>query len=122
MADLERIIEKDATVNVRIPMVKILFLPWMSATLPNGTRNIAEAKRYAVVTQLKETAPIENSFPIEGSATLTDDTSKGVRKAATVVTSKVILFVKPLSISISLASLTYQCFWNIGFKENITHN
>jgi hypothetical protein len=45
MADLERIIEKEAAVNVRIPMAKILFLPWMSAILPNGTRNIAEAKR-----------------------------------------------------------------------------
>jgi hypothetical protein len=95
MADLDMIIKKDATVNVRIPMVKILFLPWMSAILPNGTRNMAEAKRYAVATQLKKIASIENSFPMEGSATLTDDTSKGVRKAATVVISKVILLVKP---------------------------
>jgi hypothetical protein len=105
MADLERIIEKEATVNVRIPTVKILFLPWISATLPNGTRNIAEAKRYAVATQLKEIASIKNSFPMEGSATLTDDTSKGVRKAATVVTSMVIFLVKPSSISVSPSSL-----------------
>src|SRR4030042_3618985 len=92
-------IEKEARVKVRMPMVKILFLPWISAILPNGTRKMAEANRYAVATQLNEIASIENSFPIDGRATLTDDTSNGVRKAPTVTTNKVILLVDPLSMS-----------------------
>jgi hypothetical protein len=44
---------------------------------------MAEAKRYAVETHPSAIASIENSLPMEGSAILTDDPSKGVRKAAT---------------------------------------
>jgi hypothetical protein len=59
---------------------------------------MAEANRYAVATQPREMASIENSLPIEGSAILTDDPSKGARKAANVTTNKVILLINLLSI------------------------
>lgn len=51
----------------------------MSANLPNGTRNIADARRYEVATQPIEIASMENSCPIEGSAIFTDDVIKGER-------------------------------------------
>jgi hypothetical protein len=41
---------------------------------------MAEAKRYPVETQPSAIASIENSLPMEGSAILTDDPSKGVRE------------------------------------------
>lgn len=69
----------------------------MSAIFPKGTRNIAEAKRYAVLTQLNKTASIRNSFPIEGSAMLTEDMAKGDRKAASVVINKANLLLTALS-------------------------
>ena len=55
---------------------------------------MAEVKIYAMATQLSHIASIENSLPIEGSATLTEETSKGVRKAPTVTTSRVILLTE----------------------------
>ena len=47
-----------------------------------------------MATQPNEIASIENSLPIEGSATFTEEASKGVRKAPTVTTSRVILFTE----------------------------
>ena len=49
---------------------------------------MAEVKRYTVVTQLSKMASIEKAFPIEGSAILTEDIPKGVRKEAKVVMNK----------------------------------
>jgi hypothetical protein len=60
----------------------------MSAILPKGTRNTAAESRYAVGTQLMATALIWNSRPIAGSATLMDETMKGVRNEASVAMSK----------------------------------
>jgi len=54
----------------------------MSATLPNGTRNIASVRRYTVATHASEEASIANSVPIEGRARFTAEISKGVKKAA----------------------------------------
>ena len=91
-----------------MPIVKILFLPWISAILPKGTRNMAEAKIYAVATQLNEIASIENSLPIEGSAILTEDPSKGVRNAARVTTNKVILLLNRSSIPRPLGNRSWS--------------
>ncbi len=54
---------------------------------------MAEAKRYAVVIQLRRTASIENSFPMEGRAMFTEDMPKDGRKAAKVVTGEANLLV-----------------------------
>lgn len=71
-----------------MPQVKIFFLPYMSAILPKGTRNIAAASKYAVATQPNEIASIASSFPMEGSAMAMEEPINGVRKEPTVVTSK----------------------------------
>ena len=60
----------------------------MSAILPKGTKNMAEVKRNAVVTQLSIMASIEKAFPMEGSAIFTEDIPKGVRKEANVVMNR----------------------------------
>jgi hypothetical protein len=59
---------------------------------------MAEAKRYAILTQLRKMASIRNSLPIEGSAILTEDIPKGTKKAANVVTNKANLLVSAVSI------------------------
>lgn len=71
-----------------MPYVKILFLPYISAILPKGTRNTAAARRYEVATQLNRTAFIPNSCPIDGSAMLTEEPIKGVRKEPNVTISR----------------------------------
>ena len=55
---------------------------------------MAIAKRYARLTQLSKIASIRNSFPIEGSAILTEDMAKGLRKAANVVTNRADLLIE----------------------------
>jgi len=67
---------------------------------------MAEAKRYAVVTQLSKMASNRNSFWMEGRAILTEDTPKGERKAANVVTSRTIFLVPALSTLIAFVIVT----------------
>jgi hypothetical protein len=57
-AEIEMAERKDEIVKTTIPYVKIFFLPYISASLPKGTRDIAAAKRYEVATQLNKTASI----------------------------------------------------------------
>jgi len=83
-----------------MPNVKILFLPYISAILPKGTRNTAAARRYEVATQLNRTAFIPNSCPIDGSAMLTEEPMKGVRKEANEATNKAALLVAALFVLI----------------------
>ncbi|GAI27508.1 unnamed protein product [marine sediment metagenome] len=83
-----------------MPYVKILFLPYISAILPKGTRNIAAARRYEVATQLNKTAFIANSCPIDGSAMLMEELIKGVTKEANAATNKAALLVATLFILI----------------------
>ena len=83
--------------KINMPYVKILFLPYMSATLPRGRRNTVAAKRYEVATHASETALIEKSSPIEGSAILMVDPIKGVRKEAIVITMSTVLLLTLLS-------------------------
>lgn len=73
------------------PQVKILFLPYRSAILPSGRREMAAAKMNEAATQLNEIAFIENSLPKEGSAMLIEEPIYGTRKEAMVVTSRATL-------------------------------
>jgi len=86
-AECEIATRRDETVKVIMPYVKIRFRPYMSAILPKGRRNIAEARRYEVVTQVNKIASIPNSLPMEGSAMLTEELIKGVRKELIVATT-----------------------------------
>src|SRR5208337_2059106 len=64
----------------------------MSASFPKGTKKSAEARRYAVATHESEIASIWNAVPIVGSAMLTAEPSKGVRKPARMAIRRTIRF------------------------------
>jgi hypothetical protein len=96
-----------------MPYVKILFLPYISAILPKGTRNIAAAKRNEVATQLNKTASIANSFPIDGSAMVTEEPMKGVRKEAKVATNKADLLFTALFIRLTIFCLLHLIYIRI---------
>jgi len=102
---------RDERANVNMPYKKILFLPCISAILPKGTKNMAAERRYAVATQPNKIASIANSLPMEGSAMLTEEPMKGVRKEDNVATSRAALLVAASSI-LMLSIITD--FW----KEN----
>jgi hypothetical protein len=70
----------DAAENVLIPMRNILFLPFMSASFPNGTRRMAMEREIRSGDQERVTASRENSCPIAGRAILTQTHRKGVMK------------------------------------------
>jgi hypothetical protein len=78
----------------------------MSAILPNGTRKTAEDKIYDVATQLKSSASIENSWPIEGNATFIEEDINGTKKAPIV---EIISAIRLLSI-ITFSSFNYNIF------------
>jgi hypothetical protein len=82
---------------------------------------MTEAKRYAVVTQLSKIASIRNSFPMEGSAILTEDKPKGLRKAANVVTNKADLLVTASSTLLvtAIVNLNNEVL-NLGKQFQIT--
>src|SRR4030042_1376793 len=69
-----------------MPARKTRFRPWMSASLPKGTRKTAAARIYAVATQPNWTASALNSRPIEGRAMFTEAPMKGARNAASPAT------------------------------------
>jgi hypothetical protein len=76
---------------------------------------MAEAKRYAKATQLSKIASMRNSFPIEGSAILTEEIPKVVRKAANVVTNKTNLLVT--AVSALVASVIVFLIRSFRFRE-----
>jgi hypothetical protein len=63
-----------------IPYLNIFFLPFMSASLPKGRRNIAEVRIKLLTIHPSSTAVVLKSFPIEGRARFIADPRKGVRK------------------------------------------
>jgi len=97
VAEAEIAKRRDETAKISTPHIKILFLPYISATLPKGTTNVAAARRYAVATQPNEIASIANSLPIEGSAMLTEEPIKGAKKAPNVATIKAAFLFAALS-------------------------
>jgi hypothetical protein len=80
----EKTIRKVDIVNNEIPIVKILFLPIISPSLPKGNRKIADVSIKLLITQLRLIAFVWRSLPIEGKARFTAEVRKGVRKAANV--------------------------------------
>ena len=98
--------ESDTKVYRIVPEMKTRFLPWISANLPKGTRNIAAARRYEVATQLRAIASSENARPIEGRAMFTVDAMKGVMKDAEVETSRAAFFSSRVTVA------SEECGWN----------
>jgi hypothetical protein len=96
-ADVEIAEKKDESVKKNIPNAKIFLLPYMSAILPIGTRNIAAARRNEVATQLNRTGSIKNSFPINGSAMFIEELINAVMKELRVVTNKAVFLYKLIS-------------------------
>jgi hypothetical protein len=90
----------DRVNNVNQP-VNTFFLPKISASLPNGIRNIADDKMKLLITQLNPIALIFSSFPIDGRARFTDEPRKGVKKAAKAVTINT-AFLSSLSLFFSV--------------------
>ena len=80
----------------------------MSAILPKGIRNIAAANRYEVATQLNTTAFMANSLAMVGSAILTEELIKGVRKELNVAISKAVLLLTALFVLILPSLLTLR--------------
>src|SRR3974390_192073 len=68
-----------AIASMTIPIWNIPFLPRMSERRPKGRRNVAAARRYAVATQLRDTASRENLDAMAGSAMVIDEDVKGAR-------------------------------------------
>lgn len=66
----------------------------MSDILPNGTANMAAASKNDVGTQLNRIALVANSAPIAGSAMLTAELIKGVKKLAKVATSNAAILIE----------------------------
>jgi len=98
--ELERAASRQAAVYIAMPYTKIRFLPYISEALPNGTRNIAAARRNEIDTQLSKTASIANSLPIAGSAMLTEDIMNGRRKELSETTISAALCSLSLSMPI----------------------
>jgi hypothetical protein len=84
-AEGERPESKEATVKTKMPQVKILFFPQMSAIRPKGTRNVAAERRKERAIQPNWATFRANSFPIAGRAMLMEEPMKGVRKEPKVV-------------------------------------
>jgi hypothetical protein len=70
----------DEIPNIVIPERNMRFLPYISAILPNGIRNMAEASRYARLVQLMVTASNPYSEAMLGNAMLKLLPLNGVRK------------------------------------------
>jgi hypothetical protein len=103
----EKIIRKVDTVNNRIPIKKIFFLPTMSPSLPKGRRNIAEDKMKLLMTQPRPMAFAWNSLPIDGSAKLAAELRKGTRKAAKAETRSTDFLNELLSLSSEFMIFSY---------------
>jgi len=93
-------------VKTNIPQVRILFLPYISASRPKGRRQIAVARRYAVGIQLTTTASIWSSLLIEGRAMLIEDPIKVTRKVLSAATTKTVL----LGVLLLMLGLLLYCF------------
>jgi len=80
--------------KIIVPYKNILVLPKVSPSLPKGTRNITDASKYDMETQLIPTADIENSVPIFFSATFTAAPINGLKKWVAIdATSKRVLLM-----------------------------
>jgi len=76
-----------ATTKNRLPHSSIFLRPIISASFPKGTSMVAEDNRNAMAIQLSDTAFMDNSLPMEGSAILTADPMKGLKKEDSMITA-----------------------------------
>jgi hypothetical protein len=90
------------TAKKTLPRRNIFLRPTISANLPNGTKKTAEAIKNDMVIQLRLTAPIENSIPILGKATLTAAPIKGLKKFEVIVTANSTVLLTWFSFFISI--------------------
>jgi|ERR1035437_1084228 hypothetical protein len=79
-----------ARVKMIFPIKNIFFRPTISASLPKGTRKIADDSRNDIMIQFMDTAFSENSFAIVGKAILTAEPMNGVKNDVTMVTTRMI--------------------------------
>ncbi len=79
-------------VKTESPYIKILLLPNISESLPNGTRKTADERMYDVTTHPICTAFMLKSFPMEGSTIFVDDIMNGGRNALIAEAIKAVLF------------------------------
>jgi hypothetical protein len=100
--------KNEAIVKTQFPAMNILVCPHISANFPQGTRNMPADRVKARATQLKETAGMFRSLPIEGSATFTAERAKGMRKDPIVVTINTGL--SPLAFSGFFMFSSFSCF------------
>ena len=89
---------KVSTVKPTVPMRKILCLPAMSAILPMGSRNTAEARIYPVTIQLRVRALPVNSRSINGNARFVELPIKGMKKDV-IMTEMMMLFIRNVPLS-----------------------
>ena len=76
-----------ATTKNMLPSSNIFLLPTISASLPRGTSRIADDNKYAMGIQLSETAFMDKSTLIDGSAIFTADPIKGLKKDEIMITA-----------------------------------
>ena len=86
-----------------MPYVKIFFLPYISASLPNGTRNTAEARRNEVAIQPIITASIENSCPIDGSAIFIEEDINDIRNDVVEAITSVAFLLVPVLVGFDIS-------------------
>ncbi|MDI3527372.1 MAG: hypothetical protein PWR03_1555, partial [Tenuifilum sp.] len=81
----------DAMDKIRLPKRNNLFLPYISANFPIGTKKIAEESKNDIVTQLIVTAFRLNSCPIFGKARFMAEPIKGVIKEVNITSMRTII-------------------------------
>lgn len=86
--DHEMAARSDPNAKRIFPSMKNFLRPYESASLPNGTIQIAAVSMYADVTQPNVTASISNDALMAGSATFKEETVYGTRKDASEATTK----------------------------------
>jgi len=82
--------------KITVPYKNILVLPQVSPSFPKGTRNMTDASKYDIETQLNPTADIEKSDPIFFNATFTAAPIKGLKKWVAIVAISKIVLLMPL--------------------------
>ena len=82
--------------------MNIFFLPWISANLPNGSRNAALASTNTVGIQPNRIIFTERSFWINGNAMLSEEPMNGIKKDpnATINSAEVLTCLSLFSLKI----------------------
>jgi len=106
--------KNEVTVKKQEPAMNIFFLPMISANRPKGTNKTAVARRYAVITQLREMMVISNSFPIAGRQRSIERPIKGAKKLQRPSMNSSLrlcasIAISPLSVKVFLNVISMAC-------------